>query len=262
MSGHSNDADNAIDRALKMRRDVPMLSTRATIAQQQGDFGLARNLLDEGKKVAPSNEQIFAMSVSLSRQTGEAQKGLVETNEFLKRNPTSEIATVLRVDTLLQLNRSAEAKQDIDSLLKKAPGSRIANYYDALLAFRTNDPKGAWQKAQRLTPAFVQSDPTIASTVAAIAMANGNRETAEAILASSISRYPDFGAGQISYGRRAAARKTARTSTQDTGATEEQQPAASADIAGPSISATPPVQRRNGSFRKGHELRAMAPIAS
>ena len=92
---------------------------------------------------------------------------------------------------LLQLNRSAEAKQEIANILKKAPGSRIGTYYDAVVAFRTNDLKGAWQKAQRLTPEFVQAEPNIASMVGAIALASGNRETAGAILASSLARYPD-----------------------------------------------------------------------
>ena len=67
-----------------------MLLTRATIAQQQSNSGLARNVLEEAKKIAPSNEQAFAMSVSLSRQTGDVQKALAETDEFLKRNPASE----------------------------------------------------------------------------------------------------------------------------------------------------------------------------
>lgn len=181
----------AADRAVKLRRDVPTLLVRARFAVIANDSAVARQLTAEARKADPDSEDVLISFVSLLRQSGEFQKALAQTDEFLKRHAASIAARGARIELLLDLNDDVHARQESDTLLKQAPNAPIAHFYGAVLAARRTDFKEAWQQAQRLPPQFVQSQPSVATQVAQIATAVGHPQIGAAILASLLSRDPE-----------------------------------------------------------------------
>jgi putative PEP-CTERM system TPR-repeat lipoprotein len=99
---------------------------------------------------------------------------------------------LVRVEALIELNRDAKAKGEIDAVLKQAPKALLANYYLAMLRARARDFNGAWQIGQNLPPEFVQSESGIALTVAKMASTSGHLESAGAILVTLVSRHPEI----------------------------------------------------------------------
>ena len=195
------EAKVAADRALKLRRDVPMLAARAKLAAEQNDLALARRLTNEALKMAPGSENVEMLDVILTRQAGNSAKALLETEALARQSPRSLVAKVLRIELLLDLKRDADARVEVDALLKERPRFAPAIYYDAILAARANNPRGAWALAQNLQPEFVQLDPTITMAVAQMAVASGNLETGRAMLAVLVSRQPDVLPARIQLAR-------------------------------------------------------------
>ena len=199
--GRAGEAKAAMERALKLRRDPQVLVARANLAAEQNDMALARRLADEAVKLAPESDGVLMLTVSLLRREGKPEEALGQTDRFLAGSPQDFMAKALRVEILLELKRDAEAKSDVDEILKESKNFTLGTYYRALLAARAGDAKGAWQVAQNLQPEFVLLQPDIAMTVAQMATASGNLETGAAILAGLVSRHPDLAPARIQLAR-------------------------------------------------------------
>ena len=188
--GRSADANAAMDRSLALRRDVRAVVTRAKLAAQQNDLALAQRLADEAMKLAPNDEDALMVAVLLLRQQGATQKALAVANDFIKRVPGSVVAKAVRVDVLLALKQDVKAQADVDAIVAQFPDLALGVYYKALLTAHAN-PKAGWREAQSLPPAFVQSRPDIAMSVAQMALDGGSTESGVAILAALVSRHPE-----------------------------------------------------------------------
>ena len=195
--GKTRDARDEMDRGLSLRRDGKGLVASAGLALQQGDAQLAANQVDEAVKLSPANEAAWSMKVSLAGQKGDLKQALAAADEFLRQNPRSIAAKVTRVEVLLSLKRDSDAKQVIDAILKDQPKLLVAQYFQAVLMMRASNYTDAWHVAQALPPAFVQSRSAFARTVARIAVASGNTESAGAILTELVSRQPDDQAARV-----------------------------------------------------------------
>ncbi|HXJ00616.1 MAG TPA: XrtA/PEP-CTERM system TPR-repeat protein PrsT [Micropepsaceae bacterium] len=195
--GRSADANEVMDRSLKLRRDARSLAARAKLAMQQNDAALAQRLLDEAVKLSPTSEDVLNSQIALLYQSGDVKKALAATDQFIKRDPKNIIARVIRIEVLLELKQDDAAQTDLDALLELSPSSSFGPYYRGVLLARKNDFKGAWQEAQALNPEFVLSQPGLAMMVAQIAVASGNLESGGAILSSLVSRRPELTAARI-----------------------------------------------------------------
>lgn len=196
-TGQTAEAKASMEKALRLKRDPGYLVNGAKLARQQGDFVLARTLIDEARKAAPANEEAVIVDVLLLRQNHTSDKAVPVLDDFLKQAPKSIVARIMRIDVLQELNQDAKAKEDVEALLKMAPNSLYGHYYRGVLMARAKDYKGAWQEMQNLRPEFVQSEPNIAMMVASVASFNGNSETAGSILTTVVAKHPDVAAARL-----------------------------------------------------------------
>lgn len=220
--GRANEAKPEADRALALRRDTGLLVARGTLAMRQNDLPLARRLAAEAIKLSPNNDNALILEISVLLHDQGLSKALAEVNSFAARVPDSSNALALRVEVLLAMNRDDLASQAVDSFEDLAPDAPLGTYYTALLAARAKDVKGAWDNAQNLPPEFILSRPEVAISVAEMAIADRNLETARAILAALVSRRPDaeearfmLAALQLGIGAADAALKTLQPVAQD-----------------------------------------------
>lgn len=188
--GNTADAAAAMDRSLKLRRDVSGLIARARLAQQQNNLPLARSLSEEALKAAPKALEVLMFKLGLLMLTDDRAGALAMTNQLIQQYPDNLSLKIARIELSIQLKQDSHANADVDAILAKTPGSPLALYYKALLLARANDLKGAWHIAQSLPPDFVQSQPAIATIVSQIAISSGNVETGAAILNALLAKSP------------------------------------------------------------------------
>ncbi len=191
MSGQPKDARAAMDHSLALRHDAAGLVASARLAQQQNDSALAASQADEAVRLSPSNEAAWTMKISLAGAGGDLGKALAGADDFLHEMPHSALAQVMRIEILVALKEDAKAKAAVASLLTEQPKSLYGQYFNAVLMMRAKDNAGAWRLAQSLPPGFVQSRAAIARTVAAMAQASGNAESAGAILTQLVATQPE-----------------------------------------------------------------------
>ena len=190
--GRAAEAKSAVNEALKLRRNVPTLLVGATLAREQNDPTLARQLVDELLKLAPANLTANELSIDMYRDARQLQKALAEADELVKISQGAPNGVILRVQVLLDLNRVADAKNEIDTLLMKAPRSGLGHFYRAVIMARTNNAKGAWAELVRFRPQYFQTQAFLAMQAAQIGAASGNTEAGAAILSTFVARNPDY----------------------------------------------------------------------
>ena len=190
--GRQADAAAAMDRSLKLRRDVPNLLARARLAQRQNNTALARSLGDEALRLDPASGDALMFKLGLEMLSNDLTGALALSNQLIQRYPNSAGPRLARIETFLKLKQDKNAKDDVDALLAKSPNLAPGLYYKALLMARANDVKGAWQIAQSLPPEFSQSEPSIAIMMSQMAVESGNVETGAAILTSTLAKNPDL----------------------------------------------------------------------
>jgi putative PEP-CTERM system TPR-repeat lipoprotein len=195
--GRSAEASAAMARSLSLRRDTRALLGGAKLAMQQGDLAAAHRLIDEAAKLSPTDQDVLVSEVALLFQIGDAKKTLTAVNEFMRRVPRSTIGRVMRIEALLELKQDALAQDEVDTLEMLAPDSSFVPYYRGLLLARANDLKGAWHQVQTLHPEFVLAQPAMAMIVADIAINSGNVPSGQALLATLVSRRPDFAPARV-----------------------------------------------------------------
>lgn len=199
-TGKTTEANNAMDRALAIRRDAPSLLTRATLAQEQGDLETANRITDEALKMAPTDAGSLMMKISLLQTAGKNKEALEVADRLVRYYPDTPAPKVARIGVLFKLGDDKRAESDIHAILAKQPGLPIGVYYQAILKARAKDMKTAWKLAQSLPPEFVSSQPAIGVAIAQIALDNGNDETAGSILANTVTRFPQDPEARIRLG--------------------------------------------------------------
>lgn len=190
--GHPSDAAAAMDRSLKLRKDIPGLLARARLAQQQNNLSLAKTISDEALNLSPTSSDALMFKLGLLMLSNDAKGALALSDQLVQLYPNNLAPRLARVEIFLKLKQDAKARVDVDAILSKAPNAAIGLYYKAVLLARANNIKGAWQIAQSLPPEFVQSQPTIAILVSQMAIGSGNIETGASILTGTLAKFPDL----------------------------------------------------------------------
>jgi len=189
--GHKEDAVQAMDRSLALRRDAPGLLTRARMSLQRGDFAGAARLVDEAIKISPDNADAMLFKVEMLLVSRNNSAALDFANLMNSRFPKSLPGQFARIEVYLRLNQDAKAKAEIDAILAQRPGLFMAVYYKALLMARAGDVKGAWGLAQTLPAAFVDADQGMAAMVAQMALSAGDVETGASMLTRMLKDHPE-----------------------------------------------------------------------
>jgi putative PEP-CTERM system TPR-repeat lipoprotein len=189
-TGDSKGAIAALDRALSFDRSSANLVARAQFAQREGDSGLAMKLIDEALSKSPKDVPALLMKVGLLVQAKQNDKALVAANDFVKYYPKSAEALITRAGVYLQLQQHDKALVDINASLKAVPGMPLGVYYKALAMEQAKDVKQAWELAQSLPPAFVNSRAQIGLAVSQLAINAGHLEIGTRMLAGAVSHFP------------------------------------------------------------------------
>ena len=194
-TGNSKDAAAELDRALSLDRSAANLVARAQLARSMGDASLAMKLVDETLLKSPKNVLALVMKVDLLAQTKQGDKALVAANDLVKYYPKSPEALMTRAGVYLALHQHDKALADINESLKVVPNMTLGVYYKALAMAQAKDVKKAWNLAQSLPSAFVNSQAQIGSAVSRMAINAGHQEIGTSILSSTVSNFPkDVGA--------------------------------------------------------------------
>ncbi|HWU26298.1 MAG TPA: XrtA/PEP-CTERM system TPR-repeat protein PrsT [Rhizomicrobium sp.] len=194
--GQYADAKNALDRALAINRATDALLARADVARAEGDAQLANKLVDEALAKRPNDVHIMLAKAELYRHHDNA-KALDLINRAIAIDPKFPLSVIERAVILEDMNRTKEAMSELDSILAKAPNMPVAVYYKALFLSDAHQSHNAWMLAQMLPREFVQADPNIAISVAAIAAENGNLESAGATLSEVLTNHPQNSAARL-----------------------------------------------------------------
>ncbi len=189
--GQSAESIDAMDKSLKIRRDVFGLIARADIALKSGALPSALQFTDEAIAVAPNNVNASMFKVNLLLISNDLNGALALADQVVAKFPANIPAQFSRIEVLMRLQRNDQAKAAVDAVLAKNPGIAVGVYYRALLIFRTGNYKDAWRIAQSLPQEFLSSQPQIALAVSQMADGSGSSETAAAILNAAVNRFSD-----------------------------------------------------------------------
>lgn len=189
-TGDSDGAAASLDRALSFDRSPLNLVARAQLAQSTGDAQLAMGLINEALSKSPKDASALLTKVDLLMQANKTGEALAAANDLVKYNPDSPEALMTRAGVYLQLKQHDKAMADINASLKAVPGMALGVYYKALAAEQAQNVKEAWDLAQSLPPAFVNSRAEIGSAVSQMAINAGHMEIGTSILSATVLNYP------------------------------------------------------------------------
>ena len=155
-----------------------------------GDTDLALKLIDEALSKSPKDVFALVTKVDLLQQTKQNDKALAVANDLVQYYPDNAEALTTRAGVYLQLDQHDKALADIDASLKAVPGMTLGVYYKALAMEQAKDVKQAWDLAQTLPPAFVNSRAAIGSAVSQMAINAGHLEIGTSILSAAVQNFP------------------------------------------------------------------------
>lgn len=176
--GRPQDAVEAMDRGLKLRRDALGLLSRGNLAALQGDAVAANRFADEAMKIAPDNLTISIFKLGTLRQIKDGAAARALSDRLLAKYPDSLEVKLSRIEILLDQKQYANAKPEIDAILAKYPKMPMATYYKAVLASETGDAMRAWDVALTLPKEFLEQSTPAGMAVAKMAMDAGRPEVA------------------------------------------------------------------------------------
>lgn len=189
-TGDQKGAAASLDQALSFDRSRGNLLARAQLARGMGDNDLALKLTDETLSKSPKDVVALVTKVDLLLQGKQNDKALATANTLVQYYPENAEALMTRAGVYLQSNQHDKALADIDASLKAVPGMPLGIYYKALAMEQAKDVKQAWDLAQTLPPAFVNSRPAIGSAVSQMAINAGHPEIGTSILSAAVQNFP------------------------------------------------------------------------
>ena len=189
-TGDQKGAAASLDHALSLDRSAANLLARAQLAQKMADTDLALKLIDETLSKSPKDVLALVTKVSLLVETKQNDKALAVANDLVKYYPDNVEALTTRAGVYLQLNQHEKALVDINASLKVVPGMTLGVYYEAIAMEQAKEVNEAWDLAQTLPPAFVNSSAEIASIVSQMAINAGHVEIGTSILSGAVQNFP------------------------------------------------------------------------
>ena len=196
-TGKPAQAVNAIDRSLKLSRNVETLLVRARLAFLQGDIRTAKSCLEEVLGKSPDNAEAVVFKIELLRLTNESAAALALANRYSAKFPDNLQVRFARIETLLGQNQDQSAKAEVDDILAKRPNAARAVYFRAFLLARAGDFKTALATAITLPAEFLEASPSETFIVANIAESAGRTDTAAVVLSRLLAKQPDNAAARV-----------------------------------------------------------------
>lgn len=139
----------------------------------------------------PSAEGLYQRA-QLFHEQGKYQSALDDLKRLLEMAPDADIARLLRVRVLLDVERTQEATWDLDVLLKQAQGNDLAEFYTA--AGRAYLVAGRFQEAIGVLTRAVTARPKAWAALVLRGLAQlkcGRRQEGEQDLAVAETIFPD-----------------------------------------------------------------------
>ena len=185
--GRNDEALDAINRSLAIRRDVDGLMAASQVALARQNTAMANSLADEALKLAPKNGDVVIARIDVALKSGDNARALYLAERMVAEKPGDPSAYLERINVYLALGMIDRARPEVDRVLHVA-SSGVATYFRAIILARTNKVKAAWAVAQSLSPEFIQSQAEIALNVANMAVDAGFLESGAGILSGALAR--------------------------------------------------------------------------
>jgi len=186
------EAASELDRSLTLRRDAAGLVVRAQIADRQNDHLLAAKLVDEAVQREPKSAPAALAKLTQIQGFGDPAKTLAFSQQMLDVFPGVIEFRLARIEAFLRMNQDGKAQAEVAALQAKVPNSNFARYYNGLLLVRANKKTAAWQVMQAIPPQFVRQNPSLAISMAQLAVETGHIDMGAAFLISALSAAPEL----------------------------------------------------------------------
>jgi len=186
------EAASELDRSLTLRRDAAGLVVRAQIADRQNDHLLAAKLVDEAVQREPKSAPAALAKLTQIQGFGDPAKTLAFSQQMLDVFPGVIELRLARIEAFLRMNEDGKAQAEVAALQAKVPNSTFARYYNGLLLARANKKTAAWQVMQAIPPQFVRQNPSLAISMAQLAVETGHIDMGAAFLISALSAAPQL----------------------------------------------------------------------
>ncbi|HKU53841.1 MAG TPA: XrtA/PEP-CTERM system TPR-repeat protein PrsT [Rhizomicrobium sp.] len=196
-TGKPAQAVDAIDRSLKLSRNMEALLVRARLAFLQGDIRTAKSGVEEVLGKSPDNAEAIVFKIALLRLTKENAAALTLASQYSAKFPDNLQVRFARIETLLSQDQDQSAKAEVDAILAKRPNDARAVYFRAFLLARAGDFKTALATAITLPAEFLETSPSETFIVANIAESAGRTDTAAAVLSHLLAKQPDNIAARV-----------------------------------------------------------------
>jgi len=189
-TGNGAAAISSMDRSLAIVRDVNGLLERARFSVLQRQPDAAIGFLNQSLALSPNNVPALLTKAAIMR-TRNPNAALAMLDGVLKSHPDALNAIVARIELLLEMKRLDEAQKSVDDLNARAPTLPLALFYKGLMLGSHNKGMDGWRIVQSLPPDFLQSSERIAMGAAQLAIAAGNRESANSLLTTFAGQHPE-----------------------------------------------------------------------
>lgn len=184
------DACNLFQRSLDTdTNNPPAYWGLAQCAVADKDMSKARSLLDAALKLRDGQAKTWIFIGAWEQLNKNSQAALAAYDNALKSDPNNLEALQNRVDLNIALGQLETARTDIEKIAKLAPKSILAEYTQALLAFKQKkypQARDALQNVFQITPDHMPSVLLAGATAYAL----GSYQQAESYLNRYLSNFP------------------------------------------------------------------------
>ena len=181
----------AIEAALRaVPRFPPALMLQAKLAANQGQFAAAFALIDEVIASAPADAQAWTYRGEFLLMGKQDPKGAAASFErALNIRPDQIAARSNLISLLLSQRNLKDASRHIEALRKLLPQHPQTTFFDAELAFMSQQPKKALELIQQVAK-VAPDDVNVLQLAASIELSNGSLISAERSLSKALLHAP------------------------------------------------------------------------
>ncbi|MFP5391104.1 MAG: XrtA/PEP-CTERM system TPR-repeat protein PrsT [Gammaproteobacteria bacterium] len=184
-------AKESFEAALKLKpSDGNALIGLASHALVRKDLDAARSYTEEAVAKDPKNAEVWMFKGNMATRDGKADEALAAFSQALAIEPEHRSANLEKAYVEIGAGKFDAARADLEAARKRAPGSVIVTYTQALLDHTEGKNAQALEAIQKVLKVAPEHMPSIL-LAGAIQLSLGSYEQAEQNLKKYLEKYPD-----------------------------------------------------------------------